>query len=122
MISDKGYDHDMVVEDYYKKELSLNEKIESQKNGEKVKNLFKFKANTDGVLIRLSEEMKTLEKIKFSGYRASDKSKDFSTKLNFNANNEALVRRDLLSGLWEFNLYFIKDGKEYLITKTINIQ
>jgi hypothetical protein len=122
MLSDKGYNHEMVVEEYYKKELVLNEKIQSQENGETVKDLIVFKANPNGILITLNEELKNLKDIEFSAYRASDKSQDFSTELNFNTNNEALVKRKLISGLWEFSLYFKRDAKEYLITKSQRIE
>lgn len=121
MLSDKGYNHEMVVEEYYKEELTLNEKIESRNNGKNIENFVSFKANTKGVLISLTDELQNLKNVEFKGYRASNKSKDFSTKLQFNTNNEALVKRDLLPGFWEFNLHFVKDGKTFLVTKNINI-
>jgi nitrogen fixation protein FixH len=122
MMSDKGYDHEMVVEEYYKKELTLNEKIESQKNGEAVKDNIQLIANPKGVLISLSEELADLKIAEFSAYRASDMSKDFTVKLNFNADGEALVNKPLISGVWEFSLSFTKDGKDYLLTDQINIE
>jgi hypothetical protein len=122
MMSDKGYDHEMVVEEYYKKELTLNEKIESQINGEAVKEHIQLKANPNGVLISLSEELSDLKTAEFSAYRASDITKDFNVKINFNADREALVNKPLISGVWEFSLSFTKDGKDYLLTDQINIE
>lgn len=122
MLSDKGYDHEMVVKEYYKKELTLNEKIESQKNGETVRGFISWKANPNGVLISLSEELADLKIAEFAAYRASDISKDFSITLNFNSNGEALVKKEMISGLWEFSLSFSKDDKTYLLTEKINIE
>lgn len=121
MLSDKGYDHEMVVEEYYKKELTLNEKIESQKNGESVRDFISWKTNPNGILISLSEELADLKTAEFAAYRASDISKDFSITLNFNSNGEALVKKEMISGLWEFSLSFSKDDKTYLLTEKINI-
>jgi nitrogen fixation protein FixH len=122
MLSDKGYDHEMVVEEYYKKELTLNEKIESQKNAETVKEFIQLQANPNGVLISLTEELADIKTAEFSAYRASDITKDFTVKLNFNADREALINKALISGLWEFSLSFNKDDNEYLLTKQINIE
>ncbi len=122
MMSDKGYDHEMVVEEYYKKELTLNEKIESQRNAESIKDYIQLKANPKGVLISLTEELAELKTAEFSAYRASDITKDFTVKLNFNAEREALVNKALISGVWEFSLSFTKDGKDYLLTDKIKIE
>lgn len=122
MLSDKGYDHEMVVEGYYKKELTLNDKIESQKNGENIREYIQIKANPNGVLLTLNEELSDVNSADFSAYRASDITKDFTLKLNFNADREALVNKTLISGLWEFSLAFQKDGKDYLLTEKINIE
>jgi len=122
MITDKAYDHDMVVEDYYKKEQTLNEKLESQNNGQTVKNFISFQANTKGLLVSVTDELAEISNINLSAYRASDKSKDFTSTLNFGNQNEALVQRELIPGLWQFTLSFSKDDKDFLVTKSLNIQ
>lgn len=122
MITDKAYDHDMVVEEYYKKEQTLNEKLESQNNGETVKNFISFQANTKGLLVSVTDELAEISNINLSAYRASDKSKDFTSTLNFGNQNEALVQRELIPGLWQFTLSFSLDGKDFLVTKSLNIQ
>lgn len=122
MITDKDYDHDMVVEEYYKKEQTLNEKLESQNNGETIKNFISFQANTNGLLVSIAEELNDISNINISAYRASDKSKDFTSTLKFGDKNEALVQRKLIPGLWQFTLSFSKDDKDFLVTKTLNIQ
>lgn len=122
MMTDKAYDHDMVVEEYYKKEQTLNQRIESQNNGETVKNLISFQANTNGLLVSVTEELIDISNINLSAYRASDKSKDFTSTLKFDNQNEALIQRKLIPGLWQFTLSFSKDERDFLVTKTINIQ
>lgn len=122
MITDKAYDHDMVVEEYYKKEQTLNEKLESQNNGETVKKFINFQANTKGLLVSMSEELNDISNSNVSAYRASDKSKDFTSVLKFSDKNEALVQRELIPGLWQFTLSFSINDKDFLITKTLNVQ
>jgi hypothetical protein len=109
MLTDKGFDHEMVVEEYYKKEQTLNQKIESQDNGETVIDFIDFKANTKGILVSVTSELNDITDVNLTGYRASDKSKDFTSSLKFSPQNEALVQRELISGLWEFSVSFSKD-------------
>lgn len=122
MTTQKAYDHDMVVEEYYKKEMTLNDKLKKLSNGKALKPLIKFKANTKGVLLTFPDQLKDITSAQVFAYRASDKNLDFKMSIALNKNGEALVQKTLAKGPWEFNLSFTKDQKEYLIKKNINVQ
>ena len=122
MTTQKEFDHDLVVEEYYKKEMTLNDKLEKLNNGRTYENKISFVANANGVLLKFPENLKKINKSELYGYRASDKGLDFKSPIKMNENREALVNRPLKSGPWEFTLAFTLDSKDYLVKKTINIQ
>lgn len=122
MTTQKEFDHDLVVEEYYKKEMTLNDKLEKLNNGRTFENQINFVANANGVLVAFPDDLKNIKNSNLYGYRASDKGLDFKSIVSLNENGEALVNRSLKSGPWEFTLAFTLDSKDYLVKKTINIQ
>jgi hypothetical protein len=122
MTTQKEFDHDLVVDEYYKKEMTLNDKLEKLNNGKTLENKIKFVGNANGLLLTFPEELIKISDVNLYGYRASDKGLDFKSAVTLNDNAEALVKRPLKSGPWEFTLAFSLDSKEYLVKKIINIQ
>lgn len=122
MTTQKAYDHDMVVEDYYKKEMTLNEKLQKIENGKLYAADIKFNANPNGLLLSFPEKLKGLSEASIFAYRASDKALDFNSPIALNSQGEALVNRSLKRGFWKFTLAFTYQNKDYLITKSITVQ
>ena len=116
------YDHDLVVEEYYKKEMTLNDKKEKLNNGKVFKADIKFEANQNGLLLTFPESLKDLKTAEVLAYRASDKNLDFKTSISLNKNREALVQKQLVSGPWEFTLAFSLNEKEYLVKKVLSVE
>ncbi len=122
MTTQKAYDHDMVVEDYYKKEMTLNDKLQKIENGKLYASDIIFNANPNGLLLSFPKELENLIEAQIYAYRASDKNLDFNHSIQLNDNREALVNKSLTKGLWKFTLAFSHQNKDYLITKSITIQ
>lgn len=122
MITEKKYDHDLVVEEYYKKEMTLNDKLKKISNGKEFEADIKFAANQNGLLLTFPESLKDLKNAKVFAYRASDKNLDFNTTISPNRKGEALVQKTLVSGPWEFTLAFSLDEKEYLVKKVLSVE
>jgi len=122
MITQPEYDHDMVVEEYYKKEMTLNDKLEKIKNGKAFEAEIKFEANPNGLLLTFPESLKDLKNAEVFAYRASDKNLDFKTSIFLNENRETLVQKPLVSGPWEFTLTFSLSEKEYLVKKNLSVE
>lgn len=116
------YDHDLVVEEYYKKEMTLNDKIEKLNNGKVFKADIKFEANQNGLLLTFPESLKDLKTAEVLAYRASDKNLDFKKSISLNENREALVQKNLVSGPWEFTLTFSLGEKEYIVKKVLSVE
>lgn len=122
MTTQKAYNHDLVVEEYYKKEMTLNEKLQKIENGKLYAAEVIFNANSNGILLTFPKELQELSGASIYGYRPSDKGLDFNSSIKLNSQGEALVNKPIAKGLWEFTLAFSHDNKDFLITKSINIQ
>lgn len=122
MTTQPEFDHDLVVEEYYKKEMTLNEKLEKLNNGKTYEREILFDANPNGLLLSFPEALKNIKNADVYGYRASDKELDFTTQISLNESREFLVNRPLKQGPWQFTLAFTIDAKSYLVKKTINIE
>ena len=122
MTTEKKYDHDLVVEEYYKKEMTLNDKLKKINNGKEFEADIKFEANQNGLLLTFPESLKDLKTAEVFAYRASDKNLDFKTSISPNKNREALVQKQLVSGPWEFTLAFSLGEKEYLVKKVLSVE
>jgi hypothetical protein len=72
MTTQKAYDHDLVVDEYYKKEMTFNDKLQKIENGKLYASEIKFTANQGGLLLNFPKELQDIEKIDVYGYRASD--------------------------------------------------
>ena len=122
MTTADGYDHDLVVEEYYKKELTLNDKLTQTENGKKHKDLINFMASPNGLLLEFSEELADITNLKVEAYRPSDKGLDFNIDLKMNSDHQALVNKPLANGIWKFTLTYDKGEESYLVAKTLNVQ
>lgn len=122
MTTQPEYDHDLVVEEYYKKEMTLNDKLKKISNGKEFEADIKFEANQNGLLLTFPESLKDLKNAKIFAYRASDKNLDFNTNIQLNKNGETLVKKPLVSGPWEFTLAFSLGEKEYLVKKVLSVE
>lgn len=122
MTTQPEFDHDLVVEEYYKKEMTLNDKLEKLDNGRSYEQKIQFVANPKGLLLTFPEELKNIKNADVYGYRASDKGLDFKSPISLNDNGEALINKPLKEGPWEFTLAFTLDSKDFLVKKIINIE
>ena len=120
MTTDHEYDHDLVTEKYYEKELKYQEKINASKNAQNLSEKIKLDKIVDGLMIKFPKELhgKSL-KGKVFLYRPSDKQKDFEISLS-NIQNYLLVPdKRLLGGRWNINVEFKDQNKNYFYSEEI---
>ena len=120
MTTDKDYNHDLVVEEYYKKELVYQEEIDAEENlnslstrivGEKVEN---------GWQISFPKEIQD-SKIKGTVflYRPSNKQLDFDFPIVLSGSNLLIPDESLLDGRWNITVDWEYDGESYLYKESI---
>jgi len=116
----KKYDHDLVTEDYYKKELEFQNDIDKETNAKNLVENLSWKKTTEGLVITFPE---TLRKENITGkvflYRPSNKQFDFETELSLSNHNLLIPDKRLLDGRWNIKVDWQYNGKSYRYKKEI---
>ncbi|WP_029036750.1 FixH family protein [Salinimicrobium xinjiangense] len=101
MMTDEAYDHDLVVEEYYKNELTFQEQLDKTQNATLLSENIQLKQTTEGLLISFPEELE-FASIKGSVflYRPSNKQLDSEIPLSLSSNQLLVPDKNLLGGRW----------------------
>ena len=121
MSTDKKFNHDLVTEKYYEKELAYQEKIEASKNAKSLGEDIEVQRVEGGLRIRLP---KSFENKPFGGkvflYRPSNKQLDFEMPVSKDHNYLLVPEKRLLGGRWNISVEIKLHNKEYLFTEEIS--
>ncbi|WP_300436895.1 FixH family protein [Christiangramia sp.] len=121
MLSSTDYDHDLVVEDYYKAELHYQEDIDAQRNLLALSRGVDVYKKDGRLMLNLPEEME-LSKMKGSVtlYRPSNKKLDFDIPLqDLVEKTIEISSKKLIPGRWNVIVSWVYEGEEYLFKKEI---
>ncbi len=122
MLTNKDYDQDLVVEDYYKAELHYQEEIDAEENALALKENIQVFSKDGSWLVELPNAI-NLAKIEgaIHLYRPSNKRLDFEIPLTGLETNEVIIPNEkLISGRWNIMVNWTYENKEYLFKKEIN--
>ena len=121
MSTDKKYDHDLVVEDYYQQELKFQGDIDKENNAKSLKTNITWKKTNEGMVVSFPEDL-DYNKIKGKVflYRPSNKHLDFETPISLSSHNLLIPDNHLLDGRWNIKIDWEYDNKPYLFKKEIN--
>ncbi len=119
-INDK-YSHDLVTEDYYAEELTLQNDIDKLKNSKKLKENIGYKKTNEGLLISFPSD---IDYKKITGnmflYRPSNKQLDFETSLSLSESYLLIPDNRLVGGLWNIIIDWQYNDESYLYKESIN--
>jgi len=120
MMTDQDYEHDMVTEGYYEKELVYQEEIDAETNAQKLSSGVRIEKNDMGWLIYFPKEMNIYNS---SGqvdlYRPSNKALDFTMPLDISEGTMLIPDAKLLKGLWKLTLSWEMNSEAYLFKKEL---
>ena len=118
--SNDKYDHELVVEDYYKKEALVQVDIEKQQNANALTNKVIIKNITEGVKIEFPVDF-DYSKIngKVSLYRPSSQKLDFEINISLSSPHLLIPKSNLTGGLWDISVDWNYDGVDYLNKETL---
>lgn len=121
MSANDKYDHDLVVEDYYKQELEFQTDIDKEKNAWELTTNVSWEKTEDGIVITFPEDL-NIEAIKGKVflYRPSNKQLDFETPISLSNHNLLIPDNRLLDGRWNIKIDWSYDSKSYLYKTEIN--
>ena len=120
MMTDSTYDHDLVVEDYYKQELQFQNEINKETNAKSLAENISWKKTEEGLTITFPEDLLTnsISGIVFL-YRPSNKQFDFEIPISLSNHNLLIPDKRLLGGRWNIIVDWQYNGKNYLYKKEI---
>lgn len=115
MSTNSEYDHDLVVDDYYKNELAFQSEINKEKNLQLLSESIKVDITEKGIFVVFPKELPS-DKIegKMFLYRPSNKKLDLEIPLLVSSNILFLPKKDLVDGRWNIAIDFTCNGTAYL--------
>lgn len=120
MSTDKKYNHDLVTEKYYQKELEFQNSIEAAQNAKQLKNNITIKKSEGGLIINFPKDF-DYQKIKGKVflYRPSNKQLDFELPLSLSNTYLLVPEKRLLGGRWNITINWEYEGKDYLFKEEL---
>ena len=121
MMSSKEFDHDLVVEDYYKAELHYQQDIDAERNALGMHEKISLERKESEIIVYFPEEMdlRNMEG-QMNFYRPSNKMLDFSISFSEIDSKPFIVPSDnLVQGRWNVSVKWKQYGKEFLFKKEI---
>jgi nitrogen fixation protein FixH len=121
MITDEAYSHDLVVEEYYKNELTFQEQLDKTHNATLLSENIQLETTSEGLLISFPEELefKAIEGNVFL-YRPSDKRLDNEIPISLSSNQLLVPDENLPGGRWNIIVDWEYQGEKYYFRQDIN--
>lgn len=118
--SDSKYDNELVTEDYYQKELLVQDNIEKQRSANKLEHQLSFKKTKEGILVIFPKEFDYRSiSGKVSLYRPSSQKLDFEIPISLSSSNLLIPNSNLISGLWDITVDWSFNNTNYLNKETM---
>jgi len=118
--SNQKYDNELVTDEYYKKEATVQVDIEKKQNANALKNLVVIKKVKDGISVEFPADFDFLKiNGKVSFYRPSSQKLDFEIPISLSSPHLLIPKSNLAGGLWDISIDWNYDGVDYLNKETI---
>ena len=121
MITNKDYDHDLVVEEYYKNELTFQEQLDKTRNATKLSENISLKTRTAGLVISFPEELIYND---ITGnvflYRPSNKQLDSEIPLSLSSHQLLVPDSRFIDGRWNIIIDWEYKGEKFYFKEDIN--
>lgn len=118
--SNSKYDNELVTEEYYKKEATVQNEIEKQQNALELVDKITFNKTDEGILISFPKDFNPKNiKGNVSLYRPSDQKLDFEMPISISSPYLLIPKNSLVGGLWDITLDWSYNSKEYMNKETI---
>lgn len=120
MGTDSKYEHDLVTEDYYQKELKYQDDIDKIENAKKLDQNISWKKTDNGILLTFpkSLNLKDIKGVVFL-YRPSNKQLDFEIPISLSNHNLLIPDNRLLGGRWNIIIDWDYQGDHFMYKKEI---
>ena len=118
MTTDRNFNHDLVTEEYYKQELTFQDKLNRETNAHNLLTNIELSIKEDGVILKFPENLE-VSKIKGSIllYRPSNKEMDFNIPVALSAHQMLIPAKHLEEGRWNIEIDWSYLGESYYFKK-----
>lgn len=118
--SDTTYDHELVTEDYYKKELEFQNQLNKSQNTKDNGYEVKIQKTAEGIQLVFPDSLKKeFIKGKVSLYRPSDQRLDFEYQISNSETDLLIPKKSLVGGRWDISVDWQYENKKYFTQETI---
>lgn len=118
--SNSKYDNELVTEEYYKKEATVQNDIEKQQNALELVDKITFNKTDEGILISFPKDFNPINiKGNVSLYRPSDQKLDFEMPISISSPYLLIPKNSLVGGLWDITIDWSYNSKDYMNKETI---
>lgn len=118
--TDKRFDHDLVTDNYYGKELLLQDEINQQQQAFKLKLNPIIKTTSEGIAIQFPQLSATEEVVGIvSLYRPSNRRLDFEIPISLSSSFMLIPDSMLVDGRWDLTVDWKVNGEKLLYKKSI---
>ncbi|ALJ05052.1 cytochrome C oxidase Cbb3 [Pseudalgibacter alginicilyticus] len=117
---DDRFTNELVVEDYYGAELTLQDEIDKQNNAKNLEENIRYEISTEGLVIFFPSNL-DLENITGNVflYRPSNKHLDFETAISLSDSYLLIPDKRLVDGRWNIKIDWQYKGNSYLFKESI---
>ncbi|TYP74267.1 FixH family protein [Aquimarina intermedia] len=122
MNTNTAYQHDLVTEEYYKKELAFQEEITAQEKGNALTTNITIAKTVEGIVINFPADIQFKE---ITGivtlYRPSNKKLDFEIPIKLVSPTLLIPNSELIDGRWNVDVNWTHQGTNYLFKQHITL-
>lgn len=122
MSTDKNMEHDLVTEEYYKKELDFQGQLDREQNSQNLAQNIVVEQTSQGLLIQFPEDLdyETIEGKVFL-YRPSNKQLDIEIPLSLSSHQMLVPEKHLAGGRWNIEINWEYIDEAYYFKKEMNL-
>lgn len=118
--SNHKYDNELVTEEYYKKEATVQSDIEKQQNALELTDKVTVTKNEEGIVISFPKDFNpSFIKGKVSLYRPSNQKLDFEMPISISTPYLLIPKNSLVGGLWDITVDWTYNSEDYMNKETI---
>lgn len=120
MSTDDKYSHDLVVEEYYKNELTFENQLDKTRNASKLSENINLKKTPEGLVVTFPQEL-TASNITGNVflYRPSNKQLDSEIPLSLSSHQLLVPERSLIGGRWNIIIDWEYQGDKFYFKEDI---
>ena len=121
MFTEDQYQYDLVVEEYYKKEIGFQDELNAEKNAIDLSENVVIEQTESGIIIDFpgNEASSAIDGV-VTFYRPSNKNLDFTKPVILEDQKMFIPKNEIAAGRWNISVRWDQNGKTYLTRKNIN--